>query len=451
MALRIIVRTIAPILAVLAAGAASAPAAAADDTAPVITRTISPPLGPSGWFRGPVNIRWEVRDPESPWTTTGCDARTLRGDTAGVSVACHAESAGGSAANGMVVRIDGTPPRVTGAHPDRSPDANGWYNRAVRVRYAGQDALSGVASCTAVEYAGPDAEGASVAGTCVDVAGNVSAPAPFAFRYDATAPAILGHRLSRPPDRLGWYATPVGVGFDATDALSGGARCDDLLYSGPDGPAAAVVATCTDAAGNVATGPFQLPYDAHAPDVRVWAEPGQRMAVVRWSASADAQRYVVRRREVGRPRTTRTVYRGADHHLVDHGLRNGRRYRYAVTAIDAAAHRRTSAARVRPGRRLLGPRDGARVTSPPVLRWTHIPGARYYNVQLFRGGTPVLSAWPLGASLQVPEAWTFGGRSHRLDPGRYRWFVWPGRGAPEARRYGRLIGGRTLVVEAAGR
>ncbi len=448
MARRITVRSISLALAmVLAATVSSAPAVVADDTAPVIRRTVSPRIGPTGWFTGPVNIRWEVRDPESPWTTTGCDARTLRDDTAGVSVSCRAESAGGSATNAMVVRIDATPPRVTGASPDRGPDANGWYNHALRVQFSGQDALSGVASCRAAEYAGPDAEGASVTGTCVDVAGNTSAPTPFAFRYDATPPAILGHRMSRPPDLPGWYRAPVGIGFDASDALSGAARCDDQLYSGPDSAAATVVATCTDAAGNVATAPFQLPYDATAPDVSVWAEPGHRMAVVRWSASADAVRYVVRRQELGRPRTKRTVYRGAGHRLVDHGLRNGRRYRYSVTAIDGAAHHGTRAARVRPGRRLLSPRGGARVTRPPVLRWTHIPGARYYNVQLFKGRTRVLSAWSRNPFLALPEAWTFRGRARRLDPGRYEWWVWPGRGRSEA-RYGRLIGRRTLFVVA---
>lgn len=435
-------------LAMLPAAAVSpAPALAADDTAPVITRTITPPIGPSGWFTGPVNVRWDVRDPESPWTSTGCDARTLSDDTAGVSLSCRARSAGGSASNGLVVRIDATPPRVTGALPDRGPDANGWYNHVVRVQFSGQDALSGVASCRAVEYAGPDAEGASVAGTCVDVAGNTSAPAPFAFRYDATAPAILGHRMSRLPDVRGWYRRPVGIGFDATDALSGGARCDDQLYGGPDGAAATVVATCTDAAGNVATAPFQLPYDAHPPDLQVQAEPGHRMAVIRWSASADAERYVVRRHELGRPGTKRTVYRGTGHRLVDHGLRDGHRYRYAVTAIDAAEHRHTRSARVRPGRRLLSPRGGARVTGPPVLRWTRIPGARYYNVQLYRGRTRVLSAWTRSPFLAVPGAWTAGGQVRRLEPGRYRWWVWPGRGRSET-RYGRLIGRRTFVVEA---
>jgi hypothetical protein len=73
-----------------------------------------------------------------------------------------------------------------------APTRTVGYNHPLRVQYAGHDALSGVASCSTAEYKGPDAEGASVSGTCVDIAGNTSAPAPFAFRYDATAPAILG-------------------------------------------------------------------------------------------------------------------------------------------------------------------------------------------------------------------------------------------------------------------
>ena len=47
-----------------------------------------------------------------------------------------------------------------------------------------------------------------------------------------------------------------------------------------------------------------------------------------------------------------------------------------------------------PGRRLLSPANGATVDGPPMLRWTEVHGARYYNVQLLRDGRKLLSAWP---------------------------------------------------------
>jgi hypothetical protein len=66
-------------------------------------------------------------------------------------------------------------------------------------------------------------------------------------------------------------------------------------------------------------------------------------------------------------------------------------------------------------------------------------------VQLWRNGR-ILSAWPGNASLRLPKSWSYGGRRYRLQPGRYRWFVWPGFGPRAAKKYGRLIGSSTFVV-----
>ncbi|HEY5428458.1 MAG TPA: hypothetical protein VIK04_05020, partial [Solirubrobacteraceae bacterium] len=69
----------------------------------------------------------------------------------------------------------------------------------------------------------------------------------------------------------------------------------------------------------------------------------------------------------------------------------------------------------------------------------------YYNVQLFRRGK-VLSAWPTRASLRLPRSWRFRGHRHRLAPGRYRWYVWPGFGPRQAARYGHVVGTATFAV-----
>ena len=99
-----------------------------------------------------------------------------------------------------------------------------------------------------------------------------------------------------------------------------------------------------------------------------------------------------------------------------------------------------------PGPRLLGPPRRATVTAPPLLRWTSVRGARYYNVQLFRGSRKVLSAWPREAQLQLKPRWRFRGRGRRLADGRYRWYVWPGKGPREENRYGDRVGARSFVM-----
>jgi hypothetical protein len=136
-----------------------------------------------------------------------------------------------------------------------------------------------------------------------------------------------------------------------------------------------------------------------------------------------------------------------------------------VRAIDAAGnvdatpavHRWTIVAapvttrRTRAASALLAPRAGARVTSPPLLRWRRVPRASYYNVQLFRGSVKILSAWPTRTRLQLRARWTYLGRQRRLAAGTYRWYVWPGYGKASLRRYGRVLGGSTFKVVSRGR
>jgi hypothetical protein len=138
--------------------------------------------------------------------------------------------------------------------------------------------------------------------------------------------------------------------------------------------------------------------------------------------------------------------RGAARGLTDTAVRNGRRYVYRVTALDAAGNATTRTVALRPGRRLLAPAPGARLTRPPLLRWTRVRNARYYNVQLFRGARKLLSAWPRVARQQLRSTWRFGGAGRTLRPGRYRWYVWPGIGDRRARTFGPLVGRRDFTV-----
>ena len=89
-------------------------------------------------------------------------------------------------------------------------------------------------------------------------------------------------------------------------------------------------------------------------------------------------------------------------------------HRWTIGAAPVAT-RRTRAASA-----LLAPRAGARVTSPPLLRWRRVPRASYYNVQLFRGSVKVLSSWPTATRLQLRARWTTsaardGSRRARID------------------------------------
>ena len=58
----------------------------------------------------------------------------------------------------------------------------------------------------------------------------------------------------------------------------------------------------------------------------------------------------------------------------------------------------------------------------------------------------MLSVWPKQPRFALPRTWSYEGKHDRLAPGRYRWYVWPGRGPLQAAHYGRLLGGNSFVV-----
>jgi hypothetical protein len=80
-----------------------------------------------------------------------------------------------------------------------------------------------------------------------------------------------------------------------------------------------------------------------------------------------------------------------------------------------------------------------------------VRGARYYNLQLWRrGGHKILSVWPARPRYQLRRRWSYGGHTRRLEPGRYRWFVWPGFGPRSKADYGRRMGPGRFRVPGAG-
>jgi hypothetical protein len=96
------------------------------------------------------------------------------------------------------------------------------------------------------------------------------------------------------------------------------------------------------------------------------------------------------------------------------------------------------------------------VRAPIQFRWAPVKSASYYNLQLYRetGRGPqavakakkVLTVWPKVASYTLTASWKFNGKTMRLAPGRYRWYVWPGFGKRADTRYGQLLGQSTFVV-----
>ena len=120
------------------------------------------------------------------------------------------------------------------------------------------------------------------------------------------------------------------------------------------------------------------------------------------------------------------------------------------TAVDRAGNRAVGSTTLDvvldSARKLHTPQPGAVVTSPPSLSWARVGGASFYNVQLYRGARKLLSAWPTANRFRLHTRWAYHGKTRRLSPGVYTWYVWPGFGAKAKARYGKLIGASTFTV-----
>jgi hypothetical protein len=94
----------------------------------------------------------------------------------------------------------------------------------------------------------------------------------------------------------------------------------------------------------------------------------------------------------------------------------------------------------------LTPKSGSRVSGPPRPDWPPVARAKYYNYnfQLWHD-SKVLSRWPRKSSIQLRWNWSFAGRRHHLEPGRYDWYVWP----RFKGRYHDLVGHAVFYVRAS--
>lgn len=240
-----------------------------DVTAPTVTVTPGAPANAAGWHNAPISF-----------TNTGADALTgatcdplptySGPDTATGSVTgTCVDGAGNVGTRVFNFKLDrGAPSVAAGASP--APNAAGWYRSSVTVTFVGTDTLSGIASCSSPEsYNGPDGA-ATLTGTCVDRAGNTGT-ASHSILFDRTSPTGVTGTPDRSPDQEGWYRSAVGVPFAGSDATSGIASCTSSSYSGPDSASAGVSGSCTDAAGNSASGSASFKYDATPPQVGLQA------------------------------------------------------------------------------------------------------------------------------------------------------------------------------------
>jgi hypothetical protein len=291
-----------------------------------------------------------------------------------------------------------------------------------------------------------DTQGTSFTCTINYVGGGGAFSPTVTVRKDSTPPTVTAS-AARGPDANGWYNKPVHVTFSGTDGTSGVNDCSSADYSGPDSASASVSGGCTDYAGNRGTLSFSLKYDATPPKLtNVAVLTNDRFVSLTWKASSDTASVQVTRSPGTSGAAPSVVYTGQASRFDDRDVQNHVKYMYTVTATDQAANQTSQSITATPAPALFAPKAGATVRGTATLAWVPYRGATYYNVQLFRGGKKILSAWPRRAKFRLARSWSYNKRSFKLTRGTYEWRVWPGLGKRKAHRYGPLLGHSTFIV-----
>lgn len=213
----------------------------------------------------------------------------------------------------------------------------------------------------------------------------------------------------------------------------------------------AVRCTATDWGGHAVAAGFSVQVVNSVPPAPVhgFVARGRNSSVrLVWQKPTDwdARRVVVSRARRGTTqwrvvlRTQRTTA------FTDTRVANGREYRYRALSYDLVGNVSAPALFDARPSRFVSPAWRARLTSAPRLRWASVRGADYYNVQVWRDSTEVLSRWPSRPSQRMLASWRFGGQLQTLEPGTYFAYAWPGYGSKARARYGKLIGWTKFIV-----
>jgi hypothetical protein len=355
-----------------------------------------------------------------------------------------------------VTVVDKTPPAFTGAS-DRSIEATSSAGVTGYTAPTATDLVDGArpATCTPAP-ATVLAFGATIVRcTARDTRGNEATVTFTLTVRDTTAPVFenVPDDVHEEIDGKG----PAAVAYDdptASDAVDGPATVSCDPPSGDEFPLGSTTVTCTaaDKAGNTDTAEFEVVVEdlsAPGPVASFGAKVVGKAVTLSWKLpSGDVKGTEITRLPGRNGAVSAVLYRGSARTYTDRAVVPGVPYRYRATSYDAAGNRSKSTviAVIARSSALLAPADGQRLSSPPELRWAAVAGASYYNVQVYRHGRKVFTAWPKTPNLRLSSAWMFNKHREHLTRGAYAWYVWPGYGPLSLARYGELLGRSSFVI-----
>jgi alpha-tubulin suppressor-like RCC1 family protein len=257
-----------------------------DATPPQVFATATGPQGMNDWYIGDVQITWQLRDDETPITSTvGCEPATLASDALQATYTCTATSQGGTTTQQISLRRDATAPdtRLL-AKPAAVINAS-----SATFEFDGSDGTSGVVGyecrfdssyqwqpCISPKRYDNLAHGRhSFYVRAIDAAGNRDElEAGYAFVVDTTPPQIIAGQSANWGSN-GWAIDDVQVSFAIYEPESSYTQSPGCSAFTQTVDTAGTQVTCSASSiGGTSTNTITVRRDTVAPDTRFTGTPG---------------------------------------------------------------------------------------------------------------------------------------------------------------------------------
>jgi len=180
---------------------------------------------------------------------------------------------GAACDSGAYEVVDQTPPQLTPTVVG-TQGTNGWYTSDVTINWSVVDPESTIASQTGCDAQNVQSDTAGVAFTCTATSEGGTSSQTFTIKRDATAPMItFASRTAANGNQ--WNNSPVTVNWSCSDTTSDVVAASVSQTVSGEGANQSVTGTCTDNAGNSASGTQNgINIDKSAPTISAVATIG---------------------------------------------------------------------------------------------------------------------------------------------------------------------------------
>ena len=181
-----------------------------DSTAPLAYGVPARDPDSNGWYNQPLRVEFERHGRHFGNRLLYRPECVLRPRFRGRFARRRVQRPGGQHERDRDDSRSATTPRPAGRRrPGSAARCERLVQPSLTVDFSGDDATSGVESCSRATYSGPDAATAFVGGSCRDRAGN-QGTGSIVVKYDATAPAVtlLVAKAGKRSAKLVWRTTP---------------------------------------------------------------------------------------------------------------------------------------------------------------------------------------------------------------------------------------------------